>query len=129
MSILWPYQFHHFILLMSTTDYCLSDPVSVHSVATSLVFILVYTKNASDRIAIDKYLYFESNPLSLIILEWKDGCLFEVAGTTPSYVSRVRYARSRGIRKMASPIKHNTLLFFQQMNVHQENDVTMNPAT
>ena len=56
---------------------------------------------------------------------------FEVAGTTPSYVSRVRYARtraSRGIRKMASPIKH-VLLFFQQMNVHQENDVTMNPAT
>ena len=47
------------------------------------------------------------------------------------YVSRVRYARtraSRGIRKMASPIKH-VLLFFQQMNVHQENDVTMNPAT
>ena len=42
-----------------------------------------------------------------------------------------RYARtraSRGIRKMASPIKH-VLLFFQQMNVHQENDITMNPAT
>ena len=37
-------------------------------------------------------------------LEWQYGCLFEVAGTTPSYVSRVRYARtraSRGIRKMA----------------------------
>ena len=48
--------------------------------------------------------------------------------TYPACDMRGHARASRGIRKMASPIKH-VLLFFQQMNVHQENDATMNPAT
>ena len=31
-------------------------------------------------------------------MDWKDGCLFEAAGRTPSYVSHVRYAHVRAYR-------------------------------